>query len=402
MKSLTIAVLALLTGADAARAQSGPLTATLRLGEPKDFAFRIGPFLVSPNLQLPEIGYDSNVFDEDADPKHDWTITLKPDINLFARSGVIQFVGVAANDLTYYTKYESERSISRDFRGRLDATFSRVRPWVAAAHMDVKDRANREIDARARRVNREVSGGVAFDLSAIANIYVMAAQVEEDYRETETFKGVRLAENLNRRTEQFGGGVKLQMTPFTSIRMSADVAQDSFANLPIRNAKSRTAAVNVEFAPEAIIKGTASVGYREFEPESPLVPAFHGVVSAATLSSTLLGRATIVASAERSVRYSFETSRGYYVESGADLVYTQQLVGHFDVQLTGSRRWLDYTRTTPGLRPVVDAYGGGVGYRFHDTSRIGFNVESSERLDEVRPDRTYSRRRFFGSYTYER
>jgi hypothetical protein len=62
---------------------------------------------------------------------------------------------------------------------------------------------------------------------------------------------------------------------------------------------------------------------------------------------------------------------------------------------------LDYTRVTPGLKPNVDRVGLGVGYNLRDRSRIGLNFEYAQRLDEVRPDRKYDRRRVFGTYTLE-
>ena len=129
MRSVVAGALLVLTAAPAA-AQSGPVTASLTLGEPRAVAVRFGPLMISPSLTLPEVGYDSNVFDEDVDPKGDWTIRMTPALNVYARTGVIQFVVSGANEFTWYDTYESERSIARQFRGRLDAELSRVRPWT--------------------------------------------------------------------------------------------------------------------------------------------------------------------------------------------------------------------------------------------------------------------------------
>src|SRR5919108_1254577 len=102
MKTLVaVAAILFLVVPPAARAQTGPVTASLSTREPRNVAFRIGPVLISPNLNLPEFGYDSNVFDEDVDPKKDWTVRFTPDLTAYARSGVIQFAVTAGSEFTY-------------------------------------------------------------------------------------------------------------------------------------------------------------------------------------------------------------------------------------------------------------------------------------------------------------
>jgi hypothetical protein len=45
-------------------------------------------------------------------------------------------------------------------------------------------------------------------------------------------------------------------------------------------------------------------------------------------------------------------------------------------------------------------YGGGVGYRFGESARLGFNVEFAER--RARPaDRTYKRTRTYAALSYD-
>jgi hypothetical protein len=403
MKTLVaVAAILFLVVPPAARAQTGPVTASLSTREPRNVAFRIGPVLISPNLNLPEFGYDSNVFDEDVDPKKDWTVRFTPDLTAYARSGVIQFAVTAGSEFTYFHKYESERSVARQFLGRLDATLSRVKPWVAAAHVELNNRPNREIDARARRTDQELSGGVAFDISSIAALYGMAAFTEGRYATGETFKGLRLDESLNQRGREYAAGFRLQATPFTTLRFEGRTLDTQFIHNPLRNTASEGGRIYIDIAPEAILTGTAHVGFERVDFDDPAVPDFRGVVSGGTMRYTILERATVETTVERRVQYSFEVERQYYVETGVDLVYTQRIRGPLDVQTAGSRRWLDYTRLTPGLRPTVDRYGIGLGYNLQDRSRIGFNFEYAQRVDEMRPDRRYDRRRFFGTFTVQR
>ena len=403
MKTLVaVAAMVMVVAPASARAQSGPFTASISMREPANVAFRIGPVLISPHLNLPELGYDSNVFDETVNPKTDWTVRFTPDLTAYARSGVIQFEVSAASEMTYFHEYESERSMGRQFKGRLDATLSRVKPWVAAAYIDLHNRPTREIDLRARHNEQEFSGGVAFDVTSIAALYGMAAFTDSRFDEDENFKGINLDQSLSRRDRYYSAGMRLQATPFTKLRFELTTADTMFVNSPGRDTTTESATVHVEFAPEAILTGSAHVGYERFEPDDPAIADYRGLVSGGTLKYTILESATLETTLERRVQYSFETARQYYLESGIDVIYTQRIGGPLDVQGVISRRWLDYTRTTPGLRPNVDRAGAGLGYNLRDRSRIGINFEYEERVDELRPDRTYARRRFFGTYTVQR
>jgi hypothetical protein len=128
---------------------------------------------------------------------------------------------------------------------------------------------------------------------------------------------------------------------------------------------------------------------------------FRGITSAGTISFQLMGTATVETTVLRQVQYSFEELLGYYVETGADVVYTHRIGGPYDFQVEASRRQLDYTRVTAALRPVVYSYQAGLGYNFRDSSRIGVNYEYSQRVDDQRPDRRFDRRRLFASYSHE-
>jgi len=400
---LLVVAVGFLVPARVALAQGGPLTGTLREDPPPSYAVRLGPLLVNPRLTLHEAGVDTNVFDEATNPKKDYVATLTPDLQLYARMGLLRAVGFAATDFTYYHRYTSERSIHRQFGGRLDALVSRARPWVAAAMVSTRRRWNNEIDLRARRDEVELSGGVVFELTPIANLYVMGSQLETDFNNAQVFRDVNLDQALSRREQGVSGGLRIRATPFTAVTIAGGVSHDRFVHDRARDTDSRSAEARVEFSPEAVISGRAAIGFQDFQPRNPLVPGHRGIIGRGGLTYTLLGRATINTLASRSVQYSYEEAASYYLETGLDVTYTQRLVGPFDMQARAARQWMDYTDKdvrVPSRDPVVNAYQVGVGYSFQDTSRIGFNFEYAERVDEDAPDRRYNRRRVFGSYTY--
>jgi hypothetical protein len=283
--------------------------------------------------------------------------------------------------------------------GRFDVTASRVKPWVAAAWVDTNRRRNREIDARAKYTEQELSGGVAFDISAIAALYGMAAFTEGRYDESTTFEGIDLDQSLSQRGREYSAGLRMQATPFTMLRFEGRTGETEFTNEPRRNTSNTGMRVHVDIAPEAILSGAAFVGYEKVDFDDPLVADFRGVTSGGTMRYTILETATLETTVDRRVDYSFETDRQYYVETGLDFTYTHRVRGPLDVQGVASRRWLDYTRVTPGLKPTVDRWGAGVGYNLQDRSRLSFNFEYAERVEPTRPERRYDRQRFFATFT---
>ena len=71
-------------------------------------------------------------------------------------------------------------------------------------------------------------------------------------------------------TEAFSGGLKLQATPFTTVRFDATVSETRVFNTPSQNSRSRLGRAYFEFAPEAVLTGTAYVGAEKYDPADPL------------------------------------------------------------------------------------------------------------------------------------
>ena len=385
-------------GSAPAAAQSGPLTDTLREQEPLDYAFRLGSFLFSPTVSITELGIDSNVFDEPENPKQDFTVAMRPDLVIYANLGLLRFTGSAASEFTYFHDYKSERSVARQYRGRLEGNFSLMRPFVAAAINHTHTRPNDEIDLRAQRDETEMTVGVAAAVSPIARIFVMGSRLGTEYDDHEVFRDVGLASSLNREEDVLSAGLRLQATPFTTVTFSGGYSEEHFDVASGRDATTRGAKIDVEFSPDAVLRGKASLAFEDFRPEDPDEPTFRGLVGQVGLSYSLFERATFGVDFNRLVQYSYEEAESHFVDTALGATWTHRLVGPWDTQVRYMRHWLDYALNT--IDPYVDEYQVGVGYNLRDTSRIGVNLEYAERFADERPDRRYDRRRVFASYTY--
>ena len=158
----------------------------------------------------------------------------------------------------------------------------------------------------------------------------------------------------------------------------------------------------LDFSPEALVSGQASIGYRSLAARTTGVPDFRGMVANVGLRYSPLPSTSIGFGGSRDIAYSFENDYPYYLLSGANATISQRIVGAFEVTAQGRLEWLDY-RVMEGLSPprqdTVTIYGGGLGYRFGDLARVGLDVEWAERRSDL-PDRVYQGTRIFSSFRY--
>ncbi len=153
----------------------------------------------------------------------------------------------------------------------------------------LKDRPGYEIDERALRDEDTVFG--SFEVRALSKTLfgVRASRLKVDYDSNDNFQGVNLQQELNVTTTTYGVTMRNEVTPLTSITIEATRSQDRFEYTPARNADSTTLSGTVTFDPAALIKGSATVGYRDFKPSDPAVPGYDGLTASANLVYTLLG-----------------------------------------------------------------------------------------------------------------
>jgi hypothetical protein len=381
------------------RAQSA--VGTVPEAEPPASALRIGPMYIKPNLAIRELGVDGNVFDSPSEPQDDYVIVLAPDLTAYMRSGVVQLSVLSSTDLTYYHKFSSERSVARQLRVRSDFHLSRIRPTVVGAIIDARNRPNHEIDLRARRSDREMTAGVGFEVSPLATAYVGATVLDTRFIEGETYDGVALDQALNRRGNAVQAGLRLALTPFTTMTLEGQLGKDRFVTNPLRNSDSRGATAAVTFSSDAVIVGTLRVGYRDFTPADPALADFRGLVTSGALSFNGFWRGRVTGSIERDVQYSFDDADGYYVGTTGELSYTQRVLGPFDAQVRVARGRLAYVGAGgPGRDDAMRTYAAGVGYNRDSGARLGLTFEESRRDSVERADRRYTRRRVYASLSY--
>ena len=363
---------------------------------------RFGPFGLSPSLTVADIGVDDNVFNSEENPQRDFTATIVPRMVARLRARRLLLTYRSSSDFVYYRDFTSERSINSSGDLRLDLSLGRLQPFATGALQDTRARLNAEVDVRAHRTAQSASAGTRLLAGPRTALSVAVRHMETEFDRGVFFEGSELARTLNSRLQAFDGGIHLLLTPLTTLELGGSVQQDRFPDDPTRDADTIRVAPTLQFSPDALLKGSVAVGYRRFRPLSDALPDYSGLYVATTLSYTLLGRTKFDWQVSRDVQYSFEETAPYYLQTGARLTATQQVIGRLDVQATGGRHRLEYRVTgaeDPGRVDYADVVGGGVGFRIRENVRFAVNGEYARRTSE-RAARQYERRRIFASLDY--
>src|SRR5205814_6261872 len=140
---------------------------------------------------------------------------------------------------------------------------NRLAVSTRGAWTSTRERQGFEIDARLQR--NETKYGATVDVRALSKTFVgvNGSWTKSEYDSNAIFLGSNLHDELTRTGFVAGLSVRHQLTPLTSLTVSASREEDRFEFAPVRDSNSMIYAGAITFDPYALIKGTASIGYRD-------------------------------------------------------------------------------------------------------------------------------------------
>jgi hypothetical protein len=358
---------------------------------PSNVRVHLGPVFVDPTVALSNAGVDTNVFNEATQdsPKEDFTMTLTPATTAWLRMGRSWLNATVREDIVYYQKYSSERSVNSNYKLSWMIPLSRISFNPTASFTNTRERPGFEVDARSRR--NEFGYGGTVEVRALSKTFItlQAGRQNTDFDRSAVFLGTSLRDELNRTVSQETVSLRHELTPLTGLTFEVTREQDRFEFSPVRDSDSTRFAAGVKLDAAALIKGGATVGYRDFQPLDPSLAGFRGTTVAADLSYVLLGVTRFAVKGTRDVQYSYDVNQPYYLQSGINLEISQQIVGPLDaVGRVGAAR-LEYRDRAGAAVAVsnrvdhIDTYGGGIGYHVGRDTRIGVNIDQYQRLSPV-------------------
>jgi len=317
-------------------------------------------------------------------------------VAVFTRLRFVQISAYAGSEMQYYRTYESERSIGHSFKGRIDLIGSRLSPFIGAGQVRNRTRPNGEIDVRADAKTNELSGGLAYEISANSRVFAAVVETDVDYKDA--FQDdVSLEQSLSHTGTDYMAGVKTALTPLLSMQVRGGVRMDKFRFDPTRDGETRSGTAVFTFDRDAVITGTAQFGYQDYVPEDPLVSEYRGLTAGVALAYQLLEIGRFNFGYQHGIDYSFDVQEGYYVNNSFSLAYTQRLFGEVDLQVQGTRATFDYGNRegSQARQDTLDSVNGNLGYNLRNRSRVSLNYELTERQSPAIAARNYVRRRVF-------
>ena len=382
-----------------------PATAQITENTLPDSPIRIGPVYFTPAFELKDVGFDRNVFNDDAEER-DFTATPSAMLEGVMLFGPMRVTGNSNTDYVWYQEFRSERSINNDVKLRLEGFFDRLHPWVTGQYVRTRERVGFEIDSRAQRTESVVESGLDWVVGSRTSLVLSGRLARNEYAGFEQFEGASLSEQLDSEERAYRAGLRFEVTPLTALQVDGEYGTARFSGGgSVRDNDSWSVMPRLTFQPDAVISGELMVGYKTLTPKSPVLETFEGVVALGSLTMSLLDVTRVAVELERNTSYSFEELHPYYVQTGARLTITQQIGGPFDVQITGGRFELNY-RNLPD--PVAGPRGTeqltmgglGIGYQIGETIRLGVNGQFQKRRSILRRDRDYDRTVYYGSISY--
>lgn len=393
---IACAVACVAAAAGAARAQDGDPAETAR--------FKLGSLRFTPSILVSNVGIDNNVFNEAENPKSDKTAAVGPAADLWLDMGRSRLSGRLSGQYLYYAEYENQRSWNSSHNLRYDVGLARFTPFIAGSYADTRERPGYEIDARARRLDTTGSAGTGVRLSGKTEVVLSYRRGILDYADNQVFDGVELSDVLNRTTDTGNANLRVRLTPLTTFVVRSELAQERFDTETIRDANSIAIVPGFELRPQALISGEAFVGIRRFTTLSDVTPDYTGLVAAVKTAYTV--RATKFGlRVGRDINYSYEVEQPYYTLTDVGLEVTERITNAWDVVGRSAWQRLAYKTVTTSANqtPRNDhawQLGGGGGYRFGRTLRLGVDANYYQRESIEIDTRNYEGLRMGFSISY--
>ena len=404
---LALAVLGIISWAGSSSAQivAPPPPGTPSSEQPPPARIQIGPVGIRPGLIVRETGYDSNVLNRNTNEQGDFTSTVGARVDLGTRVSRVLASYSSFYEYLYFKEFASERGSNRGAEGRADFLLGRLRPHVLAGVRSSHDRPNPEIDARALRKQSTLGAGIAAAVASHTTATLAYRRDSSDFADDETFRGIKLSEELDVRSQAVTYGAAFELTPLTTVSVQGEERRERFTLSPDRDANSHRYGVTASLNPLALIAGQASVGFVAFRPLTAVEPDFTGITAAIAVTYAIQEGSRIGLSIDRDVRHSAFEETPYYVVTGGRGTFTQRLAGNIDGQVTAGfdriayRARLDAPTTVGDQTDRVKLVGGGVGYRLSDDARLLLNYDYTMRSSPLAV-REYSRSRVFATLNY--
>lgn len=232
-----------------------------------------------------------------------------------------------------------------------------------------------EIGLKSRRIETEL--GTVVTLRPGGRIFyrglVTASRLR--YDADARFQGASLEQNLNRNITLFGGEAQVQLTPLSSMGVSVNYYRDRFLFAPDRDGNGVRVMAGGQFSPRALLAGRAEAGYLRYRTVQN--NAEYGGPAYNVGLSLIKAPVFLDVSGRRTIEYSFDPGKGFYVSNGIDVFSTVTLGTAWEAFGRAQRRGMSPKGPLAAQEPfrALELYKAGMARKFGAMSKIGTDIE---------------------------
>lgn len=384
---------------------SGSVSAQTEAPIPTSEPLRLGSLSLYPGILVRDVGIDDNVYSDPDRPQQDFTYTVIPRLQAHLPVGSLRLVGASSLGFVYFQRFKDQQGLNGIAQGWLETDDSaRIRPFASGSFMRSRDRVGDDIDIRALRIVTQGKAGLNVRTTPITSLTAWVSRDKSGFADDEIFRGVPLAQQLNRNTDTLAAGARFAVTPLTTIVVAAEFLQARFEGSPLRDADGVRVAPSVEFAQGAIINGRAAFGYREFNPVDSRLPSYKGYTGSMALSFSIRNMTRVDVAGNRDIAYSYDERDPYYMETSGRFTVSQRVIGPVEMILLAGRQRFDYQSVGGALfnerADIITTVGGGFGVVLGEQMRLTLTYDRAQRRSTGPTGRQYQRNRMMASIDY--
>jgi hypothetical protein len=283
----------------------------------------LGPLQLVPEFRLSEVGYDSNVYfrEEGSVAVSDFTAALSPEVRGYWLAGGTIILSVMENpEYLFYAKEKGLRAFTNSFASSLRLfvlrSFSVSADYHVLSHVR---RATSELDQRIRDTVKGLTAGFFFETPRGTAAGLTGSLEDFRYKDVATNAPDDIyARSLDRR--ETAAAFELYYRVFSQSFFFTTAGWTRYAFVfpgsAWRDASSFEVSGGIRFPLLGRARGTLSLGWKSFRPESPERKPFSGLV-AATDVAFRFGRLGVTLGYARDHAFSYNESAYYYIDGRA-------------------------------------------------------------------------------------
>lgn len=303
--------------------------------------WRIGPFRISPTIQLRDVGYDGNVYykRQEEHPKSDYTAALSPQAVvylLFRNRLILSFT--ERPEYVFYLKEKRERSWNNSYSPRAKVLLLNRFVLSADYHFQrERIRATSEFDVRAVREANGYTGSLFYETARGTSFGFLASKDNIRYEDI-TLPGEELYVSRVLNRVETSGHFEFYYRVFSDSSFFITGGHTNYdferAEARWRDSYSYQLYFGIRFPLLGRRRGTLSIGYKKLMPREQGKKGFSGLAGNTNLNFRT-GRFGFRAQFIRDCFFSYWTNNIYFLENrygaGISFYLTQYLRLDYDL-----------------------------------------------------------------------